>query len=146
PVSRVVVFGDWQRARTGKALADSGSTTPASSLGTHQVSLGLRADVPLFREIARPYVGVAALGVLATARFDDDVADPESLGQVAWSAFAPGALAVGGLELRLVPADRLALSWHAELGYALLGTLAFEEFGAYDVGGTVMRTGLGVRL
>ncbi len=146
PIERLVLFGEWQRDRTGLRVDAGEGTDAGSSLGTHQLAIGARADLPLMDGAVRPYVAVGVLGIFGTARFDDDTSDPESLGQVSWSAFAPGGLAVGGLELRVVPVDRLALSWHLELGYALVGDLDFEDYGVVDVGGMLMRTGFGIRL
>ena len=144
----------WQHVRQGADVSvgeEQSDSHISSAFYGDELSLGVRADVPL-GDFVLPYVSVDGLGFRAKVRFDDDATDEDSPGQVEETAFAPGALAMGGAELRipigrLYPTSKaeLALGLNLEVGYALVGQLDFGDLGQMKPGGLAVRSGVGIR-
>jgi hypothetical protein len=117
----------------------------ASAFTAEEVTLGVRADVSL-GDFLLPYVAIDGLALLAKARLDDDPSDENSPGQVQERAFAPGALAMGGLEVRIPKENApFTVAFQIEAGYALVGELDLGNLGTMKPGGFAIRSGLGLR-
>ncbi len=152
PVRRLVVYGDWQRGRTGKELGfssedDAGTVEDVvATLVTNQVALGARVDTTALYEWVRPYATIAALGVQGTARFDDDTGEPDSPGQIAHGGFAPGGVAALGVAGRVAPVAEVDVGGQVwlEMGYAAVLPLGLGDLGPIRMGGFVVRSGLGL--
>jgi hypothetical protein len=143
---RVAVVGGWHHVRRGAELTlASGSMSTSSAFLGDEFTLGARGDVAIGDAIL-PYVALSAMMVRGDVRLDDDFEDDDNPGQVRETDWAPGGLAVGGIELR-IPQDEapFTLAMHLEAGYGATAPLRFGEVGQIQPAGFVMRGGVGVR-
>jgi len=160
---RVAVVAGFHRARRGASMyTPDGEWVADSAHFANEWTLGAKADLEI-TEFLLPYVAPQFLLYQGQMRFDDDRTDRDNAGQVRLNALAPGALFVGGVEVR-IPKDEapFTLALHIEAGYGLVarhtydhgvqigpdGPEPWENDGTVATmrpGGFVFRTGLGVR-
>jgi len=155
PIERLVVEGAWSHGGRGAAVTidndtsndfsdDRGELYTAYTLDSF--TLGVRVDVPVARRVLYPYI--AGRGALQAqgVRLDDDLTDPESVGQTKRTTTSPGYEVVGGIELRTPQGEgHFAVAWTLEMGRAAMAEAQFADLGTLEAHGFLVRTGLGVR-
>lgn len=109
-----------------------------------QFTLGAKADWALVRWLL-PYATVQAVGYRGLVRLDDDLQHDDNPNQVQRSAFAPGAMATAGLDVRVPFGETFAAATYLELGYGYVLPLDFADLGEIDMRGFVLRWGVGAR-
>lgn len=146
---RVAVIGGWHHAARGQTLYTEGEeddeSTFAAAFYSETFLAGAKADwdlAPWFR----PYAAAQFMGVLGTVRLDDDTTEDDNLNQITRRAFTPGAVATGGVDIRVPFADgRYAVASYMEFGYGRTLNLSFEDLGDLDMAGFAFRWGIGAR-
>lgn len=144
---RVALVAAWHRGAQGSTLGGEGTGQSdfVAAFSAHALALGAKADLELTPWFV-PFATLQALGLLGTVRLDDDPDDDHNPNQLSHSAFAPGALAAAGLELRLpLHHDAFAAATSLDLGYALLGPLHYDTLGPLHLGGFTLHWGVGAR-
>jgi hypothetical protein len=158
---RVAVVGAWGALRTG-ARAYTGSYTTTSTYGydtsttggsgqyvaamtAHQARLGLRADVPIGRDVLLPAVSASAVALPTRWRFDGDPSVNDPVSQVSASGVPVGFEATGGAELRVPTRGTWTAAVFLDLGGTWLSRAAFGAIGEMKPGGFTAHGGVGLR-
>ena len=144
---RVAIVAAWHRGARGTTLGgeSTGQSDFIAAFSAHSVALGAKADYPLAPWFA-PFATAQAIGLVGTVRLDDDPDDDENLNQLSHTAFAPGALATAGIELRIPLADGdFAAATALDMGYAWLAPLSYDTLGDLAFHGFILRWGVGAR-
>jgi len=143
----VALVGGWHRGARGMTAGGEGTGQSdfVAAFSAHAFSLGAKADWELAPWLA-PFATARAAGLLGRVRLDDDSEDDENLNQLSHTAFAPGALATAGVELRLPFHDgAFAAATSLEMGYAWFAPLAYDELGHLAFRGFTVTWGVGAR-
>lgn len=150
---RMAAIAGYHRGSTGMTVESTSGgwetdepPTFQSAFYGDEYTLGVKADLPLSINL-RPFVTVQALGVRGLIRLDDDTEHDDNLNQITRSAFAPGGMATGGVDLRIPVAQaRYYLSSSMEFGYGKVLDLDFGDMGTLPMGGFAFRWGVGFRM
>lgn len=130
----------------GVTISPADGQSISSAYQANEWTAGLRVD-HLFADVFAPYAAVHGMVLQGTMKFDDDAGRDGNPNELAEHGVHPGALFLGGVELRGPQGDR---KWTAgtffEAGYGLVARADYGAFGDMKPGGFAMRAGIGLRL
>jgi hypothetical protein len=130
----------------GMSIGVAGAGEIATAYQANEWTGGVRID-HLFSDVFAPYAAVHGLALQGSMKLDDDPDKDGNPNELVERAVHPGALFLGGLELRGPQEDR---TWTAggfvEAGYGYVASAEYGGFGEMKPGGFVLRTGVGLRL
>ncbi len=148
----VAALAGWHRVRRGADIdvpvltgRDVDFQTVRMAFFADEYTLGARVGAPVV-DVIYPYVSGDGMVLRTVVKFDEDIETRENPGQVQGSGWAPGALALGGLELRTRQSPiGLRYAGFLELGYGWFLPGQLGDIGQMQPGGLVVRGGVGVR-
>jgi hypothetical protein len=155
---RLSIIGGWHNSKQGLELHyeevhdeydeydEYGSEyLLTTGLSLNQYQAGLKSEMRI-TDWLYPYFTGQALLVHGTVRLDDDTSTRSNPGQVRRDSLGVGVMGTIGIDIR-IPQKMFpfTLGWHIDGGYAWVSPMNYKDLGQLTPGGTVLRSGLGIR-